>query len=165
LGFERKLQDMAVRDTLTQVLNRRAILDEVHRAWKEAQFARGTLAVVMVDVMGLAAINAQWGTPTGDYVLTRVAQLLRDRAAGVGHVGRWGGDEFLVLMPDMTQHQGQEWVSAVQWAVSAEPWQAQEGPSLQVHVDCGLAVVGPTTLSVKDLLQKAEETLRRKTQG
>ena len=49
LAFERKLQDMAVRDTLTQVLNRRAVLDEVHAAWKEAQFARGALTVVAVD--------------------------------------------------------------------------------------------------------------------
>jgi diguanylate cyclase (GGDEF)-like protein len=95
----RQLQKMAARDSLTGAWNRRAIFEllsvEVARSQREAR----SLAVIMADLDGFKEINDRHGHPAGDLVLTESARRLQSCLRISDGMGRYGGEEFLIVMP------------------------------------------------------------------
>lgn len=86
-------------DQLTQVFSRRA--GQQFLEYELSRFDRGEkpFSVVMCDVDYFKSINDQFGHASGDYVLFRVAETLRATCRSVDKVVRWGGDEFLLILP------------------------------------------------------------------
>lgn len=95
------MRDLAHTDTLTQLPNRRAMYAALDHD--------GPLAVALIDLDDFKVINDTRGHMHGDDVLIRVAALLRISALEVGTVGRWGGEEFLVVLPGMNLDQASRW--------------------------------------------------------
>jgi two-component system, cell cycle response regulator len=95
-----ELARRAVSDPLTGVLNRRGIGAALQREEQRARRTGGSLSVLMVDVDHFKALNDALGHQVGDTVLRQVARSLTDAVRAVDHVGRFGGDEFLVVLPD-----------------------------------------------------------------
>ena len=88
------------RDPLTGVLKRGGILAQFEKARELADPSRANLALINLDIDEFDSINKQYGHYTGDEVLRRVARSLVNNFKGIGHVGRYAGDEFVVLLPD-----------------------------------------------------------------
>ena len=98
-----KLEDLSRRDPLTGVPNRRHVDEYVQLQWSGLQSSGGLLALLLIDVDHFKAYNDRYGHPAGDQCLRHVAQALQqDAAASVGCVARWGGEEFMVALPDVT---------------------------------------------------------------
>lgn len=93
----REVKMLAETDHLTGIANRRKILADLGQKVREAGKRGETVAVAMIDVDHFKSINDRFGHEAGDRILERMAVLLGDRFADVGTVGRFGGEEFLVV--------------------------------------------------------------------
>lgn len=99
---EAKLLMLATTDPLTHLHNRRSMMEMSEREVKQRQQHGDPLAFVLADIDHFKAINDQHGHAAGDAVLTAVSDVLRQAVREHDKVARWGGEEFLILMPHAT---------------------------------------------------------------
>lgn len=112
---ERRLTDAAIYDALTELHSRAYVRRELTKWWAAACYERvherrGTtfadpFAVVLVDIDHFKRVNDQHGHDVGDVMLRAVADVLRETGRETDIVGRWGGEEFLVILPQTSQAQ------------------------------------------------------------
>ena len=148
-----ELQMAATTDQLTGLANRR----QVDRAMRDS--ADPSLAVVMADVDHFKQVNDTWGHPTGDAVLRTVASRLRRSLRTEDVIGRWGGEEFLIMLPGAGGDDALEVCERLLDAVRA-PLMIDDGPE-QVTVSLGVAARSTLAEDVEDLLRRADEALYR----
>ncbi|NMM78256.1 GGDEF domain-containing protein [Acidovorax sp. SRB_14] len=161
-GINRRL---AAQDELTGVANRRAIIAALDRDVARAQRTREPMALMMLDVDHFKQVNDRHGHLAGDAVLRTVAGVLRQRVRAQDIIGRYGGEEFLVVLPDTTQEGAHDLALQLCEAVQAAPCQ-WDGVPIPVTVSIG--VVGGR-LAASDhwdlLVHAADSALYRAKQG
>jgi two-component system cell cycle response regulator len=100
LSRERDLERMAYRDELTGTANRRFAMRQLHALLSRARRHEHALSVVLLDVDGFKALNDRHGHAAGDEVLRGIAGRFSERVRTEDVVARFGGEEFLVILPD-----------------------------------------------------------------
>jgi diguanylate cyclase (GGDEF)-like protein len=95
-----KVQRLAVTDSLTEVYNRRGFFNLGRREIERALRFGHTLSTILIDLDGFKEINDLFGHPVGDQVLRIIAERLKKSVREVDILGRYGGDEFVVLLPE-----------------------------------------------------------------
>lgn len=95
-----RLQEEASTDVLTGVMNRRAILNELSYRSNPNLSQTKSLSIAMFDIDHFKSINDRFGHPVGDLVLAKVAEIIGTTIRGFDTVGRYGGEEFLVIFPN-----------------------------------------------------------------
>ena len=100
------LEDLATRDPLTNLFNRRHFLNLAEQEWKRALRYGHPLCALMLDVDHFKKINDQHGHSSGDKALTTVANVIRSTLRSTEIAGRYGGDEFVVLLPETLPENG-----------------------------------------------------------
>jgi len=103
-GFQKaqlfaRVESMSRIDGLTGVLRRQAFMDQMETEWKRAGLFKTNFCFMLVDIDHFKKINDRFGHPAGDAVLSRLGALLREGIYETDAVGRYGGEEFGVLMP------------------------------------------------------------------
>lgn len=96
---ERKLRELATRDTLTGLANRRHLLDVAQPEIDHATHSGQSISVVLADIDNFKCIKDRFGHDAGDQVLIHASGLLREGCREQDTVARWGGEEFLFLLP------------------------------------------------------------------
>jgi diguanylate cyclase (GGDEF)-like protein len=138
LDSQKKLQEIATHDTLTNLLNRYEILnvltDEFHRSLRENK----PVSAVMLDIDFFKKINDSYGHDVGDEVLIEVASRLRRTLRRYDKVGRYGGDEFLAILPGCDLSNAKRIAERLRRAVSTDRIQTDTG-QLFVTVSAGCA--------------------------
>lgn len=94
-----QLQYLAARDPLTGCLNRRAFLESIEKLWHKDDVAE--LSVIMIDIDYFKSINDNFGHAAGDQVIKGVANTIEEYVPEVGHLCRYGGEEFCVVFSEM----------------------------------------------------------------
>ena len=146
-------RERATRDALTGVLNHGAIVHEL-RSFLETPAMDRTYVVIVVDVDGLKAINDTHGHQAGDAVLAAVADCLRaDNAV----VGRYGGDEFVVILPEVGRAGGEAYVSSVSEKLGETQIEVDEGGQpIKVQASMGISVYPEEAISLRPLIELAD---------
>jgi diguanylate cyclase (GGDEF)-like protein len=121
------LRQQATHDALTGLLNRGAILDRLNEEMIRARRDKGILTAVMIDMDHFKAINDSQGHMAGDEVLREVARRLVASIRPYDAAGRLGGEEFLLVMPDLDAAKDQDRLVAVHRAACEEPMQFPGG--------------------------------------
>jgi diguanylate cyclase (GGDEF)-like protein len=143
-------------DPLTHLPNRRSLTLELEREHALARRGRPVFSVLLLDVDHFKDVNDACGHQTGDRVLEEIAGRLRRRARGSDVVGRWGGEEFLIVAPD-TSHDGAfSLADDLRCAVSEAPIETELG-SVSVTASVGVAEWERETVEV--LLSRADRAL------
>ncbi|WP_298394379.1 GGDEF domain-containing protein [uncultured Azonexus sp.] len=118
---ETALREMALRDALTGIANRRAIIEACEREIERARRVGTQLSIALLDIDHFKRINDSHGHLAGDAVLRQAAGLLRQRLRQSDEVGRYGGEEFLVLLPDTGRDGALTVIDSLRGAVAAQP--------------------------------------------
>ena len=100
IRLRNELREHANHDPLTRVYNRRYFMDAIEREAKRSKRYGHSIGFLMIDVDHFKEINDTYGHQTGDRVLQEVAQFLRSQVRAAEIVVRYGGDEFLVVVPE-----------------------------------------------------------------
>ena len=131
---------LAALDPLTGVANRRSLIAALDRDVARAQRMREPMALMMVDIDHFKDVNDRYGHPAGDRVLRSVVNVLRQRVRAQDLVGRYGGEEFMVLLPGTgltgAEQLARELCKAVE--ESRCPADGVPGPGIAVTVSIGV---------------------------
>ncbi len=98
-----ELEKLAYLDWLTQIPNRRYLEMRFPQLLAEEQALSGKMGLLMLDIDGFKTVNDRYGHQSGDAVLASIARTLTGALRDSDITGRWGGDEFLALLPDATK--------------------------------------------------------------
>jgi diguanylate cyclase (GGDEF)-like protein len=151
----RKFSDMALYDGLTGLPNRRLIEDRFERAVVRRKRDRGlTIAMLFIDLDGFKLINDRVGHKAGDAVLRYAAARLSETLRDTDNVGRWGGDEFVVLLEGAAEDRVAELVTRLREAVEVPL--RYEGQDLQVGASIGMARMPEDGNALTDLARLAD---------
>jgi diguanylate cyclase (GGDEF)-like protein len=134
-----RLDRLASQDGLTRLLNRRSTRTHLDTAHEAATSHGDWLSVLMVDVDHFKRINDTYGHAAGDAALVEVADRLRDALRDHDVLGRWGGEEFLVVLPAADAALATQVAERLRLAVSAEPVPLGGGEELGLSVSIGAA--------------------------
>jgi diguanylate cyclase (GGDEF)-like protein len=133
------LQARADTDGLTGLLNHRAILETLDRELARARRSGASVGVLMIDLDGFKLVNDTWGHQQGDVVLQDVAELLRHTFREIDSVGRYGGDEFLVVLPNTSLLEMGKVVSRLRDHAEDPAFGTIPSHTHQVHLSIGAA--------------------------
>lgn len=157
---EETLHDLATRDPLTNVWNRRHFLSLAEDALR-ACGADCPVSMVLFDLDHFKAINDTFGHTVGDQVLQTVARLVRDNLRDQDVIGRFGGEEFILLLPNTARGQAGRLAERLRALVHTQVTIAP-GISTRVSISLGVAQApGDGANSILNVIQQADEALYR----
>ena len=139
-GEVKSKQDLAVKDPLTGVYNRAGYEERMIEEFARRQRVETPLSVVFVDCNKFKQINDTFGHNAGDVVLVKVAETLKNRARASDIVARYGGDEFVVLLPDTPLEGAEVFAKGACEKVLAAGFN-NNGQPLDVSISCGVTEV------------------------
>ena len=150
----------AQRDSLTGLWNRGAVLEILRREFVRARREASSLAAFMVDLDNFKGINDTYGHVTGDAVLCEAVRRLVSSTRTYDSVGRYGGEEFLIVLPGCGREDGMMRADQLRLALASVPIDAS-GFMLTVTASVGVAVIehGGGASSWEGLLKAADEAL------
>ena len=162
------LAELAQRDPLTGLANRRSYESCEGSLWRQAEQAATRLGLIVVDIDRFKDYNDYYGHPAGDTCIQAVARCLSEQLRGTDDlVARVGGEEFAILLPDLTVETAGDIAERVRQAVEAlELPHLGWGPSRTITISCGACSLVPCEgMSPRDLFAAADAALYAAKQG
>ncbi len=160
LALQQQLQEHSTQDPLTGLFNRRYLVDAMARELARCAHAGLPLSILLVDIDHFKRINDGFGHQAGDAVIVHLAQLLRQQARTGDVVCRYGGEEFLLLCPEMPQAAALERAQRYRASFAAQPLQVGDA-SIPVTLSAGVATFPEHGDSANALIRSADEALYR----
>jgi diguanylate cyclase (GGDEF)-like protein len=154
-----RLKELALSDPLTGLRNRRYLEDHLDEVLASAERYGRELSVVLIDIDSFKLINDNHSHTLGDAVLIAMARLLAGQLRQADVVVRYGGEEFVIVLPETPLTQALIAAEKLRQAVEGYPWQTLAA-DLTVTISCGLASHQPG-LTRNELLRLADQELYR----
>ena len=160
-----KLDSLSRIDPLTGLSNRRDMMEKLENEQSRFERYGKSFSVIMCDIDHFKKVNDQYGHDFGDYVLGEVAKLLKKQIREIDKLSRWGGEEFLIVLPE-TNFPGAVSV-AEKMRQSIESYSFEfGGETLKISMSFGVSCHGNAGVKLDDLLKKADHFLyKAKNQG
>ena len=149
--YQEELKYETFHDSLTGLYNRRFIEKEMERLDTERQLP---LSIIMIDVNGLKIINDAFGHKKGDELIAKVADILRSSLRHEDIIARWGGDEFLILLPQTGREETRELVKRLKGSCAATM-----GDELPISLGIGTAIKETPEEDIADIVDKADNIM------
>ncbi len=158
-----RLFDSATYEGLTGLYRRDALLEILDREWSRSQRYQRPLAVAIADLDSFKEINDRWGHLTGDLVLQRVATELNDLLRETDFIGRFGGEEFLMVLPETTLEGARHFADKTRQRIEKLEILPETGKPIRVTLSIGVAsredVQGDSRTRARSLIAAADEAL------
>lgn len=164
LANQRTLLKAATCDDLTGLWNRRMILDQLARELNRMRHEHKSLAIAMADIDLFKQVNDTYGHAAGDTVLRDIAATLRLPLRNYDFIGRYGGDEFLVLLPGCDTEEGAEIARRLCATIASTPMHVSDMQA-PVTVSIGLSSTEHVGFDAATLLAAADAALYRAKSG
>lgn len=162
----RQLSEALDRDSLTGLLKHSRIKEQVDIELSRTERGGGDLSVVMLDLDHFKQINDTYGHPAGDKVIKAIAHLLRQRLRKTDAVGRYGGEEFVAVLPRCGRDEAVMLMEDVRRRFREISFSAGDDRTFNVTLSAGIAAYRPDMERADQLLQEADAALyRAKSEG
>lgn len=157
---------LADRDPVTGLLNHRSAYQRLYSEVDLHGKSVKPLAVLMMDLDNFKLFNDTYGHPAGDEVLKRVAGVLRRSCRQGDMVARYGGDEFMVILPETNLRQAMRCAERIQTALARERFRCEDSATLPIGFSYGISMYPDDSAEVLELVSIADANLyQSKTQG
>lgn len=156
LTMQRSLKTLIERDALTDLYNRRSCDKMLKETITRSRKNNLSFCVVLADIDHFKSINDTYGHESGDIVLQNVAKLLKTHIHKQGYVGRWGGEEFLMVYENCGLEQAKEQLGILQTIIRESSHQVNNH---EIHVTITFGVICDSALEPHELIKKADENL------
>ncbi|HQN43055.1 MAG TPA: diguanylate cyclase [Anaerolineaceae bacterium] len=154
---------LAVTDPLTGLYNRRQLFDLARAEFDHYQRFQGRFSVVMMDMDHFSQVNNTYGHQVGDVVLRTASQRIRGVLRESDIVGRYGGEEFLAVLPDVDAAHACQVAERIRRAIAETPVSV-DLLSVRVTISLGVAVLDEETLTLDELIERADQALYKSKQ-
>jgi diguanylate cyclase (GGDEF)-like protein/putative nucleotidyltransferase with HDIG domain len=152
--------DAADRDPVTGLYNHRALHQRLDKLMEKAQKHAGSLSLLMMDMNNFKLFNDTYGHPAGDQVLKHVAQALRDECGDDDVAGRYGGDEFVLVLPHASSTQAQQVAERLHERLQREGFcRSGEERVIPISLCFGIATYPMDGVNRHELLTNADANL------
>ena len=152
--------EMAVTDGLTGLHNRRYLDSHIKTLCDRAASRKRPLSVMLTDIDRFKSVNDTYGHDAGDRVLREFARRLRKNVRGIDLACRYGGEEFIVVMPDTDAQIAEMVAERVRSQIAATPFSlGEEKPSLDITVSVGVSTLLRGNDTPEDLIKRADVAL------
>jgi diguanylate cyclase (GGDEF)-like protein len=155
-----EVQQLAITDPLTQVFNRRHLFDLGQREFSRARRFHRPLSVIMLDIDFFKQLNDTYGHATGDAALQMLTQRILGIIRDVDVLGRYGGEEFVVILSETELGAAMVVAERIQKQVSETPFVCGRN-EIWVTISVGVAMIGKKTRDLNELIERADTAMYR----
>ncbi|MBK1853145.1 GGDEF domain-containing protein [Marinobacter sp. 1-4A] len=164
LAMAKEFEYAAKHDALTGLANRREALDQLEAEYERYLRSKRPFSVLLADIDLFKSVNDTYGHHVGDELIVLVADTLREQCRKVDTIARWGGEEYLVLLPETAEDEAVKIANRIREAIAKKAITVEQN-AVQCTASLGVASIkGAETID--KLLQRSDEALyRAKTLG
>lgn len=157
--YHEDIHGLAHTDGLTKVFNKMYFLDCLRIEYARARNLGGDLTVIMIDIDHFKDINDTCGHHAGDYILQEVCKIIKEKILRAeDQIGRYGGEEFAVLLGDTPLQEGIEVAQRVRGAIESYNFDF-ENKKIEVTISAGVSTLSPDDEDSIELIRRADEAL------
>lgn len=153
-----QVRHLAITDELTGLFNRRHFFELGFREFERAQRYNRPLSAIMLDIDHFKQVNDRFGHVTGDQVLRAVAQRCQETLRDIDILGRYGGEEFAVLLPETDLDEGFLVAERLRLNVAGAPFSTSQ-ETVQITISLGVARATPRVPDLQTLLEHADAAM------
>ena len=154
-----QMEALAMHDGLTGLLNRRAIEEYAEAEFNMAGRKKQAMSVILLDIDHFKNVNDRFGHKFGDVVLRQVAQTLKEDLRNYDRVGRWGGEEFLLILPGTELRDAVTVAERLRSKTAAVQTSLENGETFSIHISLGTACTTGQFQSLAKLIDAADQAL------
>ncbi|HEV2132490.1 MAG TPA: diguanylate cyclase [Longimicrobiaceae bacterium] len=161
----KRLRKLSITDGLTGLFNHRHVYELLHEEFERSKRTEEPIAIAMLDLDRFKQVNDTYGHPTGDVILYETAKILRDAAREIDMAGRYGGEEFIVILPGTTEEAAAKFAERIRSRVESHVFR-DEATEVRMTVSSGVASY--PMLDVDEpgaLIKRADEALYAAKEG
>ncbi len=154
------VNEQAQRDALTGVFHHGSFISKLQAALKQAHAERQTVSLVMLDIDKFKQYNDTYGHLVGDDVLRSAVVAIQNHLKSTDVVGRWGGEEFGIVLPGVTRIQARQIAERIRLTLARNPVRDLHGRAIPAPtVSQGIAMYPEDANNIEDLIDKADSAL------
>ena len=155
----KRLRKLSITDGLTELFNHRHVHQLLREEFERSSRTAEPVAVAMIDLDRFKQVNDTYGHPTGDVILYETARILEQTAREIDMVGRYGGEEFIVILPNTDEDEAGRFAERVRTAVETHLYRDE---AQEIRMTCSSGVASFPDVGVdspESLLKRADEAL------
>lgn len=159
LQAHEQMESLAMHDGLTGLLNRRAIENYAEAEFNLAGRKECAMSIILLDIDHFKNINDRFGHKVGDHALQQVAKVLREDLRKYDRVGRWGGEEFMLILPDTQLKDAAMVAERVRFKTAETQISLENDETFSVHISLGVACTTNQFQSLAKFIDAADQAL------
>jgi diguanylate cyclase (GGDEF)-like protein len=154
-----KTKELASIDPLTSLYNRRSFFELANISFDKSRALFQTISAIMIDIDDFKKINDKLGHHIGDLVLTRLSKVCSENLGNNDIFGRFGGEEFIVLLPNTTFEEAQVIAEKLRRAIENNPVIVRKSDSIPITSSFGVSTITPTAEDLEVLFVAADKAM------
>ncbi|WP_461205777.1 diguanylate cyclase [Clostridium sp. DL1XJH146] len=156
--YNDKLKNQSIRDEMTELYNRRGVMEIAKRCYEEALKSKKSFLLFFADLDGLKYINDTFGHDEGDYAIIKISQIFREVFDKNNIIGRLGGDEFIILVSDVSEDDQVFYKAKLEYRINQYNWSSDKKYNLKTSI--GGSYFNPEKpMALEELFKYSDEAL------
>ena len=155
-----QIENLAISDALTGLFSRRHVMERFIEELERAKRLQNDLGCIMIDIDNFKSINDTYGHLVGDKTLREVSDILKNSIRTYDVAGRYGGEEFLIVLPDTGFEDTLMLAERIRTNIKTHPVAKSDlTPAIAVTISLGIASMGDTDIAVDNMIKRADDGL------